>query len=621
MSQSLPSGPNPADKPVHRTTRRQRVVALVAVALVAVGAVWASGVLNEQPRNQAVDNAAQPAGDRFLPGNAFPLPGVSSSAYRNTGPDARYVGSEACSSCHGARSASFRRTGMGVSMAAVNPAREPPDAGYEHPKSGRRYQVVRKADGLWHRELRAGDSSDVALAEYPLKYVVGSGRHARTYLAEAEGFLVESPVTWYTSRAAWDMSPGYDQPDHFGFERGVGENCLYCHAGRAEAVGKSQYRISVAEAAIGCERCHGPGSLHAERHARLKGEAQKTDEIDYTIVNPKRLPRELVEAICYQCHLHAPAMVPIRGRRLADFRPGLPLEDFRTDYKLEAEDRPMTVTGHVEQMHLSRCYKESATLTCVTCHDPHGLPEPAQKLAHYRAACLTCHSPEKCRVDKGRLLRESPDNNCAKCHMPSAATEVAHVSFTHHRIGIHPTPSDRPFGRTGKDGGVGVLRPWRECARLSDADRQRSLGLAYLELSKVETERGQAAAYHAKAVQLMSAARATGLRDPVLEAKLARYYFQRGSGEAIGLAETALSHPDIAPAERCDAMLVLGVERLKRGRHQDALSTFRELVTLRRHPDDWLLTAECEKALGNRAAAEEAMRNALRINPRLRARP
>jgi len=506
-------------------------------------------------------------------------------------------------------------------MAAVDAAREPPDAAYAHPKSGRCYQVMRKGGELWHRELRAGDSGDVTLAESPLKYVVGSGRHARTYLAEVEGFLVESPVTWYTSRGAWDMSPGYDRPDHFGFQRGVGENCLYCHAGRAEAVGKSQYRISVSEAAIGCERCHGPGSLHAELHDPLKGGGKEKGAVDYTIVNPRRLPRELAEAVCYQCHLLAPAMVPVRGHTLADFRPGLPLEDFRTDYKLESEDRPMTVTGHVEQMHLSRCYKESATLTCVTCHDPHAFPGPTQKATHYRTVCESCHAPEKCRVDKERLRRESPDNDCVKCHMPSAATEVAHVSFTHHRIGIHPAPPDPSTGTARKGGLVGLLRPWRECARLTDADRQRSLGLAYLEISREQKERGAAVAYHAQAVQLMSAARAAGLRDPVLEAKLARHYLQRGSGEAFGLAEAALSHPRIAPAERCEATLVLGVERLKRGRYEDALSAFRELVTLRRHPDDWLLTAECEKALGNRAAAEEALRHALRINPRLKTGP
>src|SRR5206468_1983426 len=121
---------------------------------------------------------------------------------------------------------------------------------------------------LWHRELLMGTgTADVVLAEYPVKYVVGSGRHSRTYLVEAEGFLVESPVTWYTAKKNWKMSPGYDAPDNPGFERAAGEGCLSCHAGRAEAIGVSLHRMTIHEGAIACERCHGPGSLHTERHA------------------------------------------------------------------------------------------------------------------------------------------------------------------------------------------------------------------------------------------------------------------------------------------------------------------------------------------------------------------
>ena len=48
----------------------------------------------------------------------------------------------------------------------------------------------------WHKEFLLGSGKDTLLTEYPVKYVVGSGEHARTYLVEAEGFLVESPVTW-----------------------------------------------------------------------------------------------------------------------------------------------------------------------------------------------------------------------------------------------------------------------------------------------------------------------------------------------------------------------------------------------------------------------------------------
>src|SRR5438034_10525188 len=47
----------------------------------------------------------------------FPLTSISSSPYLNTGANAHYVGSDACRKCHEDRHASFRRTGMGRSMA------------------------------------------------------------------------------------------------------------------------------------------------------------------------------------------------------------------------------------------------------------------------------------------------------------------------------------------------------------------------------------------------------------------------------------------------------------------------------------------------------------------------
>ena len=123
--------------------------------------------------------------------------------------------------------------------------------------SKRRYEIVRKNGQMWHRELLLGATPEVVLSEYAVKYVVGSGRHSLTYLCEVDGFLVESPVTWYSSSSGGSMSPGYTSPDQMGFEWATGEGCLNCHAGRAEAVDGSLHRMKVIEAAISCERCQG----------------------------------------------------------------------------------------------------------------------------------------------------------------------------------------------------------------------------------------------------------------------------------------------------------------------------------------------------------------------------
>ena len=197
---------------------------------------------------------------------SFLLTPLSPSPYLNTAPAGQYIGSAACKECHGDRHASFRHSGMGRSMATVDLVREPADAAFDHVPSKRRYEIVRKEGQIWHRELLLGSRPEVVLSEYPVKYVVGSGRHSLTYLCEVDGFLVESPATWYSAKKKWDMSPGYTNAEQIGFERATGEGCLNCHAGRAVAVDGSLHRMKVIEAAISCERCHGPGSLHAARH-------------------------------------------------------------------------------------------------------------------------------------------------------------------------------------------------------------------------------------------------------------------------------------------------------------------------------------------------------------------
>ena len=120
--------------------------------------------------------------------------------------------------CHGEQYQSFLRTAHSDALAEADPAEEPPDAEFEHALSGRSYRVYR-ADGLMrHREWLAISGLEPLVQDYPVKYLIGSGRHTRSYLVEDAGFYTESPLTWYESRKAWALSPGFDRPQHMGFE-------------------------------------------------------------------------------------------------------------------------------------------------------------------------------------------------------------------------------------------------------------------------------------------------------------------------------------------------------------------------------------------------------------------
>ncbi len=136
----------------------------------------------------------------------------------------------------------------------------------------------------------------------------------------------------------------------------------------------------------------------------------------------------------------------------------------------------MTVVGHVEQLESSTCYRESNTMTCTTCHDVHAPVAAPDKIAHYRSTCMTCHSDRGCKL-KTVVRQDQAENDCVRCHMPKSDTEVPHVAFTHHRIGIHPL-KDEPGGADQGD----WLIPLTDLSGLDEADRKRTLQLARLQM-------------------------------------------------------------------------------------------------------------------------------------------
>jgi predicted CXXCH cytochrome family protein len=556
----------------------------------------------------------RPARGPDKPAVNYDLPPLSASPYRNTSPDATYVGIAACAECHADEYRSYRRTTHSLALGDLDPAAEPPDTSFTHAVSGRAYKVYRKGGRMRHREsVRDEEGRDYAVADFPIRYRIGSGNHTRSYLVEVDGFLVESPITWYVSRHAWDMSPGFDRPNHQGFERATDTACLFCHTGRMAASERDYQRVTFLEQPIGCERCHGPGSLHvaAERAAR-DGQRPAEDAAARTIVRPDRLPRPLREAVCAQCHLNAKTGVINRGRCIADFRPGLPLTDFCVIYQLDEPNSRMKVVGHVEQLRLSRCYQASQTLTCTTCHDPHGATRPERKQARYLRVCASCHSGEGCRLDRTERLHRSPENDCIACHMPRTKTDVPHVAFTHHRIGIH---SDDRGETSTQPGRLAALVPVDDVSRLSAIDRDRNLALAYASVWQWEADVEAAAAYRNLARRLLRDVRSRGLRDGEATATLAWLEREADPAGALGLVREALEDPHLPPVVRANCLFLVGEVSLAAGRLEQAVPVLEELTTLRWQSQDWLLLAACRLKGSDLAGSLRALEQAAAISP------
>src|SRR5579872_493633 len=137
---------------------------------------------------------------RPVPPETFPLPPYSASLYLNTGADAHYVGVQACVKCHEKEHQSYLLTAHSRALSKVDVKTEPADEAFEHKASGRSYRTYRKDGQLHHEEvLRTKDGQEIARLDVPVSYLVGSGHFSRTYLVEVDGFLHESPLTWYAS--------------------------------------------------------------------------------------------------------------------------------------------------------------------------------------------------------------------------------------------------------------------------------------------------------------------------------------------------------------------------------------------------------------------------------------
>jgi hypothetical protein len=535
------------------------------------------------------------------------LPEVRPSPFLNTDRGVAFVGAAACVSCHPGAHASYQKTAHSQALAEVDLAVEPPDGEFTDGRSRKTYRITRRDGEMHHTEsIQIAAGEEMVLAEFPVRYTIGSGRFSRSYLIEIDGFLYESPATWYTARPGWGLSPGYENYNS-GFQRPVELRCLVCHAGRIEPVDNSPQRVEFHALVIDCERCHGPGALHVARWEQTGG-TLADGEIDRTIVNPMHLERRLREDICAQCHLHSAATVELRGRRLLDYRPGLWLADYVTHYSLETPKEEMQVVGHAEQMRLSRCHQASDTLTCTTCHDPHAKPAENERMVVYRTKCLGCHDKQACSAPwEARWAGESADN-CVACHMPRGDTEIPHFAFTHHRIGIHKRRDALHDSSQASE-----LVALDDVAWQPKLDQERNLGLAYLQHSDAPGQRGHAPRLRSRAQAILEKVHRRNTEDSEVAAALARLSWGRDPVGTIRYARAAAEDPRPSPDAEATICFTLGSTYFVEGPLANAKTWLERTVRLRPTADVWFMLSDCEEHAGDFPGALHAARRAAKL--------
>src|SRR4051794_11001389 len=174
--------------------RGRMLVSLVAVAAVGSAIFWES--LRGRPKARV-------------------RPPETLSAYLNTRPGVKYLGDSSCIRCHAEISESYQRHPMGRSLAPIEKAPPTPDdtnkGGPLFEAQGFQYWLEHRDGRVIHKETRSDARGRIiAQNEAEVRFVIGSGSQGLASLIERDGFIFESPITWYPREKRWDLSPGYE---------------------------------------------------------------------------------------------------------------------------------------------------------------------------------------------------------------------------------------------------------------------------------------------------------------------------------------------------------------------------------------------------------------------------
>lgn len=388
-----------------------------------------------------------------------------SLVYRNHSDSAYYVGMDQCKQCHYNIYETFIQTGMGQSFNTASRKKSISKISSHEVITDRfknfSYQPFFKNDSLYILEFRIKNKDTIYKRLEKVDFIIGSGQHTNSNIMNVNGYLYQMPLTYYKQKEQWDFPPGFENGNNSRFSRTIELECMSCHNAYPKLQEGSVNKYISIPMGIDCERCHGPGSIHVQE--KSAGKLIDTSEfIDYSIVNPKKLPYNLQVDLCQRCHLQGNTILR-EGKSFFDFKPGMKLSDYMDIYlpRYNGADEQFIMASHADRLKQSKCFIESnkkgihinhkkykneklpesmASLTCITCHNPH-ISVKSTKDDQFNNACKSCHqntTKNNISICTEKLqTRKINGDNCWKCHLPSSGTiDIPHVSVHDHRIQI-----------------------------------------------------------------------------------------------------------------------------------------------------------------------------------------
>ncbi len=214
------------------------------------------------------------------------------------------------------------------------------------------------------------------------------------------------------------------------------DTCIACHEDQNKTfkntvMGRVFATPHTADEKLGCEACHGPGKAHVDA-----GGGKETIPIRFT--KDSRNSVEEQNHACLQCHKRGNRMFwagsphESRGMRCVDChttheKPSSSLsraaflpEKLSDIGGLKKSSTELCLQCH--QMRRAQLQRSShmpfreGKVSCTSCHNPHGTPNPAQLIqATVNENCYSCHAERR-----GPFLwsHQPVTENCDTCHEP-----------------------------------------------------------------------------------------------------------------------------------------------------------------------------------------------------------
>ena len=329
----------------------------------------------------------------------------------------QYVGSAACANCHQPQHEAWQASHHQLAMT------EPTDASVVADFDGTAFErtTFQKVEDRW---VVHTDAADGQLSDFDVRYTFGI-EPLQQYLLELPGNRLQAlNIAWDTVGENWfhlypDESIDHDDVLHWTkSSHNWNYMCADCHSTDVtkgyDAVERT-YATEFAEISVGCEACHGPGSLHV---ALTEVGLTEIGSIGSGMV-PLATQAEQINS-CARCH-----------SRRSQLKEGFTADDAYLDYYLPSllDESLYHPDGQIlDEVYVYGSFLQSKMhaqgVTCSNCHDAHS----AKLLIEGNGLCTQCHNatgrpdfPTLKPADydsEAHLLHADGEAGCVSCHMP-----------------------------------------------------------------------------------------------------------------------------------------------------------------------------------------------------------